>query len=54
MGEYPKKVAKGRNPLSPEHHRFELEKQKWLARHPEATAAQYEKAVLEIAQRCGV
>lgn len=33
---------------------YESEKQAWIALHPEATAEDYERAMREIAERCGV
>lgn len=33
---------------------YELEKQAWAERHPEATHQEYEQAIREIAKRCGV
>lgn len=33
---------------------YELEKQAWSERHPDATHQEYEQAIREIAKRCGV
>lgn len=33
---------------------YELEKQAWLDRHPEATYDEVQRAMREIANRCGV
>lgn len=43
-----------RFPPGPSFYSYELEKSRWIARHPAATPLQYERAMLEIAKRCGV
>lgn len=34
--------------------RYELEKRQWQSEHPEATPAEYSKAMMELARRLGI
>jgi len=41
-------------PSETNYQNYEMEKRHWVSAHPEATPAEYEKAIQEIARRCGV
>ena len=43
-----------RLPSGPSFYSYEVEKARWIVRHPAATPLQFERAMLAIAKRCGV
>ena len=43
-----------RRSVAPQWQRYELEKANWIARHPDATSAEYETAIRAISKRLGV
>jgi hypothetical protein len=42
------------SPAVPDYVRYEAEKASWQVQHPQATPAEYDQAVREIARVCGV
>jgi hypothetical protein len=48
------RLALARRPLSPDLQRYEREKQRWAAAHPEATPEEYQAAITRLAKECRV
>jgi hypothetical protein len=47
-------TAASRNLVRTPDELYEFEKRQWVSEHPEATPAEYSKAMLDIARRAGV